>query len=526
MKNYILLGLGLAASLGCYAQEMTQPIEIENVYATNITPDGKYVGCFGASSSIYNTETGSLTFFTDCILGLGNAVSDDGTGVGYRNDLGVIMKDGDGIVPPSMRSYWMSSINAITPDGSRITGFVSNPNVDPGSLDFTDAKEPGMIPFYCDIDSEGNVGPVNILPYPTEDFFGLVPQMILAYWISEDGHTILSQMIDNYGRMADPIVYVENEDGVWDYREPTKPLFNPENIELPENPWTACPDYPEVTSYMSPESREQYEADWEAYYNGQLPEEPDPFTYMSSEEEALYWDAVEKYDNYIEEHQADFKAFDQAYKKILRTTPLFAQQRISLNSAGTRFSVAREVDDENGFTSFDMYIFNIEDGSYEILNSPQSNVTVTQILPDGTILAASDMMSIAQTFIKLPDEENFRSIPDYFAATNPANAEWLNANLANGCGLVSVNNELTTFAGAVLADHFTQVPSEDIIFATYVFTDNAPGAGVESLVQPEDEGTYKVYNLQGVKVVETTDCNVLNSLPKGIYIINGKKIAI
>ena len=51
-------------------------------------------------------------------------------------------------------------------------------------------------------------------------------------------------------------------------------------------------------------------------------------------------------------------------------------------------------------------------------------------------------------------------------------------------------------------------------------------AGVESLVAEPEDGVYKVYNLQGVKVVETQDASVVSSLPRGIYIINGKKVII
>ena len=40
------------------------------------------------------------------------------------------------------------------------------------------------------------------------------------------------------------------------------------------------------------------------------------------------------------------------------------------------------------------------------------------------------------------------------------------------------------------------------------------------------ETIFVVYNLQGIKLLETTDASMLNSLGKGIYIINGKKVFI
>lgn len=38
--------------------------------------------------------------------------------------------------------------------------------------------------------------------------------------------------------------------------------------------------------------------------------------------------------------------------------------------------------------------------------------------------------------------------------------------------------------------------------------------------------SYTVYNLMGIKVLETADYDRVKALPKGIYIVNGKKVAI
>lgn len=40
---------------------------------------------------------------------------------------------------------------------------------------------------------------------------------------------------------------------------------------------------------------------------------------------------------------------------------------------------------------------------------------------------------------------------------------------------------------------------------------------------PRKDG-WTVYTTMGVKVVETTDASIINALPSGIYIINGKKV--
>lgn len=40
----------------------------------------------------------------------------------------------------------------------------------------------------------------------------------------------------------------------------------------------------------------------------------------------------------------------------------------------------------------------------------------------------------------------------------------------------------------------------------------------------DHNGLYKVYNLQGIKLMEAKDKSALNSLPAGLYIVNGKKV--
>lgn len=49
---------------------------------------------------------------------------------------------------------------------------------------------------------------------------------------------------------------------------------------------------------------------------------------------------------------------------------------------------------------------------------------------------------------------------------------------------------------------------------------------VENVGMPENDGHIVVFNLLGIKVLDTTDPSMLGSLPKGIYIVNGKKVAV
>ena len=59
---------------------------------------------------------------------------------------------------------------------------------------------------------------------------------------------------------------------------------------------------------------------------------------------------------------------------------------------------------------------------------------------------------------------------------------------------------------------------------TLKYTVKNDGTGIAD-VEAEANG-YTVYNLQGVKVLETTDASRLNTLPAGVYIVNGTKVLV
>ena len=58
-----------------------------------------------------------------------------------------------------------------------------------------------------------------------------------------------------------------------------------------------------------------------------------------------------------------------------------------------------------------------------------------------------------------------------------------------------------------------------------VVNDSGLGAGIEDIIAGE-ETSWTVYNMTGVKVLDTENAEDLNNLPKGIYIINGNKVIV
>ena len=65
----------------------------------------------------------------------------------------------------------------------------------------------------------------------------------------------------------------------------------------------------------------------------------------------------------------------------------------------------------------------------------------------------------------------------------------------------------------------------DQYFSQILPLEEAPDAGVSGIAADND-GYYRIYNLKGMAVKTTKDASELNSLPAGLYIINGKKVML
>ncbi|MCH5346762.1 MAG: hypothetical protein J1E63_06605 [Muribaculaceae bacterium] len=67
------------------------------------------------------------------------------------------------------------------------------------------------------------------------------------------------------------------------------------------------------------------------------------------------------------------------------------------------------------------------------------------------------------------------------------------------------------------------ITSSDAPFKMTVVFDTVNNAGVGNIAS-DTAGSYTVYNLNGVKVLETTDKAAVNNLPAGVYVVNGTKV--
>ena len=515
MKKTQIALLGAFISFGAFAQTSTEPIFLPNYYSVKISPNGKWMGSMTGGATMYNIETGESFPYQEIYLGLGNTIADNGLTVGSLNDIAKIMSDGRSTTPVPLREFYFSEISAITRDATRITGIVNNPQ----------PSETSFIPFYCDLDEDGTVGEVHMLPYPELDFFNCAPQFVTAVWISDDGHTIIGQVLDWRGDYEYPIIYEEDANGEWKYSLPTKQYFNPEDIDIPFNPWLNEPVFPDAVDFMDLDSREIYEEELANAVMG-WGEYPDPLDYMTQEQVDEFIAAIDAYNEWFYSIQDKIDDYLDAYYFIVDSSPNFNANEMALHPNGEfcAFGGGYITDKENRNMSGRIFKFSGENWDMEVLDIPINDLYPSQILSDGTMVACTPMMSVPTTYLQLPGQDEFIYLADYLQGTHPTYAAWIEENLVNGCGLVSISDDMEVYSGGILFIHLNDLDEDSPEYDTYIF--GKPGGAKVNDLQIDGDTTYTVYNMQGILVMKTKDINDVNALPKDIYLINGKKFVV
>lgn len=557
MKKTLLLGAAGCFAAVAFAQEANTPLILPEFYSQKISPNGNFIGGSdgGDFFIIYDRAADKYSVFDQIYNGNGNAFADNGVMVGSTfQDVPVVIIDGELIVPESLSAYGTCSLHGITADASRVCGLISaDPAVD-GSVMYR--------PIYADM-VDGEIGKPQLLPYPDKDFFGREPQYCSAVWISDDGKTILGQMADYSGQFFSPVVYKETADGEWTYSLPTKPLFNPDNIELPEDPGDFTLSPPEYTDYMDEEARQDYLDAMAEYvasgYQAEL--YPDPADYMSEEEAEKYNKASEEYNEKAMAYNEALANFYEAFNAILESSVSVLQNGQSMNADGTRMATAAILFKDGGYAPeeyYNTYIFNLEDGSYEVakaeFDSSYSKAVPLQILPDGTVFATTPVNYFGgnppQTFVIRKGTAEYIPLEDFVEGLSPVNAEWMRENLLHEreigfdpdtydpiygdfmySGNAKASNDLSVIAGAVMAFYF----SEDYYYMTYVMTNDMTNvssvAADNGAVTPLRDGqllvkgnvkSIEVYDLAGRKVFETSGAEglVATGLGGGLYVVS------
>lgn len=559
------------AAAGTYAQ--MAPEILPYLYGQKVSPDGKWIvgEDAGGSIVIYDRTTGheEAGVFESVYYGNGNTFALDGTCVGSTwGDEGVIFKDGEMVWVESLEDVEFCGLNGITADAKRICGLISNP-VESGDVAM-------FVPIYIDLGEDGEYGEPHYLPYPDKDFTGSVPQYASATWISNDGKTILGQVVDASGMFIYPIVYKENESGEWSYTLPSESLWNPNGIELPENPGEFEMDRPDPYSYMTPEEVAEYQdayQDWvNSGYNPDL--YPTPEDFMSDEAKA-------EYDAYYEEYQAAAKIYDAKISAYLEaraqmydeSTP-FLQNGMAMNADGTVFAAASDhtVFVEGSFwpvSVYETYVFDINAGTFTRIESQYTDIVPNQVLAKGEIIGSTPANGMAimppLSYVFTPGASDYVPFETYLETTNPEGAEWMKENLMAEIpvsydpetfeefyesvlvtGHISASDDFSVVAGGIFSYVLPNEEYAEMGYLTYVF-ENLKGSSVNSVVA--DNSSVKalrggvlvisntvsdlaVYDLSGRKLFNAASAkgSVNTSLKSGIYVVaytdmEGNKVA-
>ena len=517
-KSLLFLTAALLPIMSFAQEDRIEPDYRKGVYALKISPNGRWLGSMAGDASVHDLLTGDYLDYWTTFLGLGNAVSNTGVAVGESADRGTIMLEGRIVYPKILDKYPFCDINGITPDGKRITGVINNTAHD--GLSF--------VGFVADIDENGELldEPI-MLPHPTKDFFRATPQFATGVWISDDGKAVVGQVTDWRGMYSYPIYYQEDENGNWTYTLPTESWFNPTNIEIPDNPWLSEPPFPEPEDFiMDPVARMAYLTAFEAYSTAGGPY-PYPEDYMTEEEYANYVKGVDDYNNWYYGQEQAIKEYIQVYNAVLRTTPSFSSNDLVIDPNGKFFLSHGGREDENGDMIGQIFKISMVGEEWEYINAPERSLFPNQVLTDGTILVTRGIQATPTSYILLPGAEEFITPQEYLISLNhPELAEWMDTTVPYGSGVWLMSDDKSVITGALTPDQLAYFDWEfsDFYYSTYIF--NMGTAGIESIVDMPEDGIYKAYNLHGVKVLETKDVTELNNLPKGVYIVNGKKVML
>lgn len=546
MKKFLLLAGISAVSFAAFA-EVPTPLKIDDAFVYSVSPNGKY----GVSNSYGGMKILDLTkesqneayVYPDYQTGIGRTISNNGIAVGsMEGNSAEYWKDGEWYPLPLPANAGSTNLsNSITPDGKRICGSIGFAEM----IDAFDGDAIMQVPCVWNATEDGYGMPV-MLPYPKVDILGRAPQYVTAVDISEDGKTVIGQVVISTGFLNYPIVYKEDEEGNWMYLLPYYSLINPDYVLVPDNPGDA-PEHVEILDYMTSEDLEAYQAamakydeeidkyyevgDWDAPY----PEYPNFEDFMGEENLAAYQAAQEKYDEEYAAWDEEYMKYSEAIDKICASSPNPVYNSIRLTPDGKKFAYTCYVEDDSDPDAWFPKVY-----SYNwVFDLTRHNITKYEKLDDlamyflgdnGTMLACNLSGEVTQSYIL----ENGYTIPvqSWISSMVAPYGEWMDENLSREIEnwyfdpTIGEDGEwIQEYYDAVVTGRATATPDfskvvlsvEDLEYVTdgtvYVF-DIAEGVADVNAVEAV-KGEETIYDLSGRKLNRAT--------APGIYIVNGQK---
>lgn len=536
MKKTLLFTFALVACIGSATAEIKAPQLHHDTSIIRISEDGRYaVSEIYGTLKIFDLVEGTIQEYNasddDVYLysvGHGNCMTSDGSiivGNTMSQSDAAYLKDGEWHqldVPDVER---LNFPNAITPDGSRICGNV-------GMNDMSLEEVTMQIPAYWDRNADGNgYGKCNILPYPTKDLFGEVPQYVTAISISADGKTIIGQMVFSSGSMTIPVVYKEDDKGEWTYTLPTQSLFNPNHIEPVENPGDG-PTPPNYESFMTEAELQAYNEAVNAYYNMETSDYPDFQDFMTDEEKAQYEAAYADYQVINNEWSEKWEAYSEYLQEVVDASPCFLFNNCMMSVDQKYIVSTLEMSDPNGdpWSWFPQMIYvpcyvDIETGELTKIESDMS-LLASGVAKDGIILANNGQSAMPMTAYVIKDGE-IQTLEAYLNAISPEYGEWITKNMSHE---IAVDYDPDTWEEIFEELTYTGIPTANPDMSVIAFWNNSPWDFMESAESvifdlKDNAGIHTINAVNNIKVV----ANGIVSVPEGygslaLYDLNGRCI--
>ena len=553
MKKLLLLSL---AAMAGFTAGAAVPTVIEEVYANGISPNGLWgVSYIYGLTDIVNLTTGQVINVNEgdgtVDTGSNNNISNDGVMVGSLTDIAAWYVNGEfQFLNDNMPNYGISGANSITPDGKRIVGYCSNPDIDPNTDDNT-----LYLPVYWDVNADGTVSDPVKLPYPTLDIVGQIPQLIIANSVSDDGRTIAGHLVDCAGSLVYPVLFTQADDNTWSYSLPTEKYLNPSHITLPEQ--LPAPEFVNVYDYMTPEEIAAYEAQEQIYWTTwDDADEPKFEDYMTPEEWAAYSADFAAYQEANEAYINALIAYQDAYWQIIDESVNILRNSVYLSSDAKTLVCGCELPGGSFFNPAGNYVAVVDLATSDLTKSPEEySIVPTGIAADGTIIADTPskfMGAPTRSYILNADASTCVPVEEYMATTNPDIAEWITENLVREfieydpdtweeniidypyTGLYFFSSDMKTFFAGVQPtwEGYDAEHSEFFCYTSSGLTTALKGATIAkdnvtitgqlggTILIAGNASTVEVYDLAGRKVFAADAAPALTTgLPSGLYIV-------
>lgn len=538
--NRLLLLTGMSSMVVlAMAQTVPEPKTIENSDAYAISANARYLVSDGYSGMrIYDLETDSDFDYTEgssygkCYTATARCVSDNGIVVGYDANEGA--------------SYWLDGtwkglkrttqargsylVNSITSDGKRICGTAGLTAM---SYDDDVLRQAPCIWNWDE--ATGDFGSPILLPHPDKDFSGRIPQLITAIDISDDGKTIVGQVVTAVGMCLYPIIYTENEDGEWSYYLPNEKELYPEGFVFPEYPGDEGPVYPQYEAYMTEAEVEAYNEAYTEYRNsGFTIAEPQYTDYMTPSEIEAYDKAMAEYKVVSVDFEKKFSAWFKAYWQIAYSIPDFEFNSIRISPDGKSYAntvVVSDIDEttEEIISCTYVWVFDMATGNVTKYEQ-HPNFILTYLANDAIALAATNLVDDPESYV-LKDGECI-DMQKWISSLVPEYGVWMDDNMVQGIDVLGFNEDTgeedIMYVEKVITGRACGTPDMSVVALgvnnvwdliddgnSYIFNLSAAGSVATPI---ETQRVKTIYDLQGRKVKST-------SAP-GIYIIDGKKKAV